>query len=74
MLEMANSNLLRLSNMVEQILMATRFESKFVDPVFAERNISELIDEAIASLELTSERKNRLLSHLTDGIIGQVDD
>ncbi len=74
MLEMANSNLLRLSNMVEQILMATRFESKFVDPVFAERNISELIDEAIASLELTSERKSRLLSHLTDGIIGQVDE
>jgi signal transduction histidine kinase len=74
MLEMANSNLLRLSNMVEQILMATRFESKFVDPVFSEKNISELIQEAIISLELTAERKGRLLTNTPDGIIGEVDE
>jgi signal transduction histidine kinase len=74
MLEMANSNLLRLSNMVEQILMATRFESKFVDPVFSEKNISALIQEAIISLELTAERKGRLLTNTPDGIIGEVDE
>ena len=74
MLEMANSNLLRLSNMVEQILMATRFESKFVDPVFSEKNISELIQEAIISLELTAERKGRLLTNTPNGIIGEVDE
>ena len=74
MLEMANSNLLRLSNMVEQILMATRFESKFVDPVFAEKNIGELIDESINSLELTSEKKERLAIQLSQNIKGYVDE
>ena len=74
MLEMANSNLLRLSNMVEQILMATRFESKFVDPVFAEKNIGELIDESINSLELTSEKKERLAIQLPQNIKGYVDE
>ncbi len=74
MLEMANSNLLRLSNMVEQILMATRFESKFVDPVFSEKNIGELIQEAITSLELTAENKSRLITNTPDGLIGEVDE
>jgi signal transduction histidine kinase len=60
--------------MVEQILMATRFEIKFVDPVFSEKNISELIQEAIISLELTAERKGRLLTNTPDGIIGEVDE
>lgn len=74
MLDMANSNLLRLSNMVEQILMATRFESKFVDPVFAKRDISELIGEAIESLELSAERRTRLLTDIPNGISGEVDE
>jgi len=74
MLEMANSNLLRLSNMVEQILMATRFESKFVDPVFAQKDISELIQEAIVSLELSVEQRNRLFTELPEGIFGEVDE
>ena len=52
LIDMANANILRLSRMVDQILLATKFESKFTDPVFNTVKVSELVQNAIAGLEL----------------------
>ncbi len=57
LMDMANSNILRLSRMVDQILLATKFESKFTDPVYAPVVLSVLFEHAIKGLELPTEKR-----------------
>ena len=57
LMDMANSNILRLSRMVDQILLATKFESKFTDPVYAPVLLSVLFEHAIKGLELPPEKR-----------------
>lgn len=57
LMDMANSNILRLSRMVDQILLATKFESKFTDPVYAPVILSVLFEHAIKGLELPPEKR-----------------
>ncbi len=68
MLEMANSNVLRLSQMVEQILMATRFESKFTDPLMVEVDLAEEIQTTLNSMELSPEVRSRIVTNIPEGI------
>ncbi len=56
LMDMANSNILRLSGMVDQILLATKFESKFSDPVFAPLILGNLFERALNGLELPPEK------------------
>jgi signal transduction histidine kinase len=58
LMDMANSNILRLSRMVDQILLATKFESKFTDPVYATVLLSVLFEHAIKGLELPPEKRS----------------
>jgi signal transduction histidine kinase len=53
MISMAQSNISRLSQMVEQILMATRFENKFTDPQKISINLNEFTNKTLKSIELT---------------------
>lgn len=57
LMDMASSNILRLSRMVDQILLATKFESKFTDPVYAPVVLSVLFEHAIKGLELPPEKR-----------------
>lgn len=58
LIDMANANILRLSRMVDQILLATKFESKFTDPVFSSLQVSELIQSSVTGLELPASKRN----------------
>ncbi len=58
LIDMANANILRLSRMVDQILLATKFESKFTDPVFSSLQVSELIQNSITGLELPASKRD----------------
>jgi signal transduction histidine kinase len=53
MIAMAQSNISRLSQMVEQILMATRFENKFTDPQKVSINLNEFTHKTLKSIELS---------------------
>ncbi len=53
MISMAQSNISRLSQMVEQILMATRFENKFTDPQKISINLNEFTNKTLKSIELS---------------------
>ena len=53
MISMAQSNISRLSQMVEQILMATRFENKFTDPQKIYINLNEFTNKTLKSIELS---------------------
>lgn len=68
MIEMANSNILRLSQMVDQILMATRFESKFNDPVFSDLELFEFVKRTLVTMELPQSYKDRLEVNISEDI------
>ena len=68
MLGMAQSNIARLSSMVEQILMATRFESKFTDPQKVSLNVGEFMQKTIQSMDLSSEEMERIKLSLVGGV------
>lgn len=74
LLDMANSNILRLSRMVEQILLATKFESKFTDPVFSETKVADLVHNAIAGLELPDDKRSLIQIHSSEEIDFQADE
>lgn len=68
MIEMANSNILRLSQMVDQILMATRFESKFNDPVFSDLELLEFVKRTLDTMELPQNFRDRLELSISEDI------
>jgi two-component system, OmpR family, sensor histidine kinase CiaH len=74
MLEMANSNVIRLSQMVEQILMATRFESKFTDPLMVEIDLHDEIQTTLSAMELSAEINSRIKIDVPEGILMQADE
>ncbi len=74
MLEMANSNVIRLSQMVEQILMATRFESKFIDPLMVEIDLQEEIQSTLLAMELSPEINSRIKTDIPEGILMNADE
>lgn len=65
MISMGLSNIKRLSSMVEQILMATRFESKVLDPSFEQTNLNEVIESTLQSMDLGDEKTSRINLQLT---------
>ncbi len=74
MLEMANSNVIRLSQMVEQILMATRFESKFTDPLMVEIDLHDEVNTTLSAMELSAEVTSRIFTNIPEGISMQADE
>jgi len=60
MVIMAQSNIARLSILVEQILMATRFENKFTEPQKIWIPMRDFLDGVIKNMELKSEDFQRL--------------
>ncbi len=68
MLGMAQSNIARLSSMVEQILMATRFENKFTEPQKININLSEFIGKTIQSMDLSPIEMSRIHLNIQDNI------
>jgi signal transduction histidine kinase len=74
MLEMANSNVIRLSQMVEQILMATRFESKFSDPLMVEIDLHDEVNTTLSAMELSPEVTSRIFTNIPEGISMQADE
>ncbi len=74
MLEMANSNVIRLSQMVEQILMATRFESKFTDPLMVEIDLHDEIQATLLAMELSADVNSRIKTDIPEGILMQADE
>ena len=74
LLDMANANILRLSRMVEQILLATKFESKFTDPVFSETIVDDLIENAITGLELHEDKRALIQIHSSEKIDFEADE
>ena len=71
---MANANILRLSRMVDQILLATKFESKFNDPVLSEVNVGALIHDSLDGLELPEEKRSLIHISQTDDIDFEADE
>lgn len=74
MIEMANSNVLRLSQMVEQILMATRFESKYTDPLMVEIDLHDEVDTTLNAMELSPEVQARIFTNIPEGISMHADE
>lgn len=68
MLGMAQSNIARLSSMVEQILMATRFENKFTEPQKININLSEFMGKTIQSMDLSPIEMSRIHLNIQDNI------
>lgn len=60
MVGMAQSNISRLSILVEQILMATRFENKFTEPQKVWIELSDFFNGVLQNMELKSEDFKRL--------------
>ncbi len=60
MISMGLANIRRLSSMVEQILMATRFESKVLDPNFEETELDSLVESTLESMDLGEDKFSRL--------------
>ena len=54
MISMAQSNIARLSSMVEQILMATRFENKFTEPQKVDILLEDFVSNTIKSMDLSA--------------------
>jgi len=74
MLEMANSNVIRLSQMVEQILMATRFESKFTDPLMVEIDLHDEVQNTLMAMELSGDVNSRIITDIPEGILMHADE
>lgn len=68
MIAMAQSNIARLSQMVEQILMATRFENKFTDPQKVNFNLNEFTLKTLKSIELSETDFNRIKLNINPSI------
>lgn len=64
MISMAQSNIARLSSMVEQILMATRFENKFTEPQKIEILLDDFIENTIKSMDLSSIELERIQTNI----------
>jgi len=60
MVVMAQSNISRLSILVEQILMATRFENKFTEPQKVWIQLNDLLNGVLKNMELKIEDSQRL--------------
>jgi signal transduction histidine kinase len=60
MVVMAQSNISRLSVLVEQILMATRFENKFTEPQKVWIELSDFFNGVLENMELKSEDFQRI--------------
>jgi len=60
MVVMAQSNISRLSILVDQILMATRFENKFTEPQKVWIELSDFFNGVLQNMELKSEDFQRL--------------
>lgn len=60
MVAMAQSNISRLSVLVEQILMATRFENKFTEPQKVWIELNDFLNGVVKNMELKIEDVNRL--------------
>jgi len=69
----AQSNMSRLSKMVDQVLLATKFESKFIDPVFQTASLDQLILKTIEDLELP-ENSRDLLNLDIDAVDAEIDE
>lgn len=69
----AQSNMSRLSKMVDQVLLATKFESKFIDPVFQTASLDQLILKTIEDLELPTDHRN-LLNLDIDAVEAEIDE
>lgn len=69
LIDMAQSNITRLSKMVEQVLLATKFESKFIDPVFQQVDAEELLNKTISELELPDEQSEKIQVDATKVIL-----
>lgn len=70
---MAQSNMSRLSKMVDQVLLATKFESKFIDPVFQRASVDQLIQKTIEDLELPIDHRN-LIQLDIDSVDAEIDE
>lgn len=68
MISMAQSNISRLSQMVEQILMATRFENKFTDPQKVNFNLNAFTLKTLKSIELSETDFNRIELNINPSI------
>lgn len=68
MLGMAQSNIARLSSMVEQILMATRFENKFTEPQKIDIELSEFMNKTILSMDLSANEMNRIRQKIQENV------
>jgi len=66
MISMGLSNIKRLSSMVDQILMATRFESKVLDPNFELTNLNEVIETTLKNMDLGDDKTSRINLKLKD--------
>jgi len=53
---------------VDQILMATRFESKFNDPVFSDLELFEFVKRTLVTMELPQSYKDRLEVNISEDI------
>jgi signal transduction histidine kinase len=60
MVDMAQSNISRLSVLVEQILMATRFENKFTEPQKVWIKLNDFLNGVLKTMELKTEYFQRL--------------
>ncbi|MCH1543264.1 MAG: HAMP domain-containing histidine kinase [Bacteroidia bacterium] len=69
----AQSNMSRLSKMVDQVLLATKFESKFIDPVFQIASVDLIILKTIEDLELP-ENSRDLLNLDIDAVDAEIDE
>ncbi|MDG1747337.1 MAG: HAMP domain-containing sensor histidine kinase [Bacteroidia bacterium] len=69
----AQSNMSRLSKMVDQVLLATKFESKFIDPVFQIASVDQIILKTIEDLELP-ENSRDLLNLDIDAVDAEIDE
>jgi signal transduction histidine kinase len=69
----AQSNMSRLSKMVDQVLLATKFESKFIDPVFQIASVDQIILKTIEDLELPADHRN-LLNLDIDAVDAEIDE
>ncbi len=74
MISMAQSNISRLSQMVEQILMATRFENKFTDPQKVSINLNEFTAKTLKSIELSDTDYNRIETSIDPTITMNADE
>jgi signal transduction histidine kinase len=73
-LALAKGNIARLGRMVDQILLATKFESKFIDPVITTFELHELIVSSIEGLELANEQKELITLEIEESLFMKADE